>query len=332
MTKEQLFKTTLFFIGILTSILLLIPSGEAKESLSKQYKVYINQLVAHPALDATTKGIIDGLDELGLISGQNLDLQIELAQGNSGLSGQIASKFVSNSPDVVVGNATIAAQSFARAARMGKTKLIFTSVTDPLGAGLVKSLNEPNNNTSGVSNYVELEPQIKLFKEILPSLTALGFIYNPGEANSVAMIEKLKVICPKYGIKLILQTANKSADIPQSATNIIRKIDAIFISNDNTALSAMGSIIRIANKEKIPVFVSDTDIVGDGALAALGPNQYQVGIMTAKMIYRVLKGEDINKIAIEFPSKLELFINMKVAQRIGITIPKDIIDRADQKL
>lgn len=332
MSKEFLSRVIVFIIGLLVIIGLTANSGEAKQSDTKIYKVYINQLVKHPALDATTRGIIDGLEQLGLKRGKNLDLQVEFAQGNSSLSGQIATKFLSNEPDIVVGNATVAAQSFARSARNGKTKLIFTSVTDPLGAGLVRSLDEPGNNTSGVSNFVELEPQIKLFKEILPDMKKLGFIYNPGEANSIALIKKLQEICPNYGIELVLQTANKSADVPQSTASIASKVEAIFISNDNTALSAMGSIVRVANKEKIPVFVSDTDIVPEGAVAALGPNQYQVGIMTAKMIYKVLQGRDINQLPVEFPDTLELVINKKAADKIGLNITKEMLKRANRIL
>lgn len=287
-------------------------------------KVYINQLVEHPALDMTTKGIVDGLEKNGYKSGKNLDLKIESAQGNAALSTQIASKFVSQKADVVVGVATVSAQSFVKYAKENKTKLVFSTVTDPLKAGLVKTIKEPGNNTSGVSNFIDVKPQLELFKKIQPNLKKLGFLYNPSEANSIDLIKKLEVICPELGVELVLQSANKTSDVPQSAAKLASQVDAIFISNDNTALAALKTIINAANKVKIPVYVSDTDSVELGALAALGPNQYDVGLQTAEIIVRALNGEDVGSIPVEFPKKTELYLNDIAAKKIGITIPDRI--------
>lgn len=297
-------------------------------SASKKYKIYISQLVQHPALDATTRGIIDGLQDRGYVNGENLELQTAYAQGNVSLATQIAQTFVSSEPDVVVGVATIAAQSLYKYAKEGKTKLVFASVTDPIAAKLVKSLQNPEGNTSGVSNYVDLEPQLAMFKKLKPNLKKLGFIYNPGEMNSLSLIGMLQEICPKFDVELITMVATKSSEVQQSARNLAEKVDAIFVSNDNTALSALRTIINEAAKLNIPVFVSDTDIVDQGALAALGPNQYAVGLKTAEIIDRVLKGEDINNIPVAFPDKMELVINLNAAKRIGIKVPDEIIKSA----
>jgi putative ABC transport system substrate-binding protein len=287
-------------------------------------KIYINQFADHPALNATTKGIIDGLATLGYYRGKNLDLLIESAQASVSLSGQIANKFANNKPDIVVGVATISSQSLSKYARENKVKLIFTSVTDPIGASLVKDLKKPGNNTSGVSNFVELGPQLEMFKMLKPGLKKLGFLYNPGEFNSISLIKQLQELCPKYEIELVTMPANKTSEVSQSAIKLAGISDAIFISNDNTALSAIRMVVSAANRQKIPVFVSDTDIVGHGALAALGPNQYEVGLQTADLIGKVLKGEDINNVAVEFPKKTELYLNIEAAKVINLEIPDDL--------
>lgn len=294
----------------------------------KKYKVYILQFVKHPALDETTRGIIEGLRNRGYINGQNLELQIEFAQGQIGIAAQIAQKFVSTKPDVVVGISTLSAQSLYKYAKEGKTKLIFSSVTDPVAAQLVNTLNAPGNNSSGVSNYINIEPQIEMFKKIMPNMKKLGFIYNPGELNSLSLISILEETCPKYRIELILQTANKSSDIKQSITNLISKVDAIFISNDNTALSAIKTIINVATEFKKPVFVSDTDIVEQGAIAALGPSQYDVGDKSAQMIDSVLQGKDINNIPVIFPENARLYININTAKKININFTDEILNSA----
>lgn len=291
-------------------------------------KVFISQVVEHPALDITTKGVIDGLEKNGFKRGVNLEIRLESAQANSALAAQIASKFINQNPDIVVGVGTITAQSFIKSARENKLKLIFATVTDPIGASLVEDLDKPGENISGVSNYVDLEPQIRLFQKLQPGLKRLGILYNPGEVNSITIVKRLEGLCDNFGIELVRQTACKTADVAQGATKLASQVDAIFISNDNTALGALQSIIGAANKVKIPVYVSDTDAVKLGALAALGPNQYEVGLQAGIMIANLLKGVDLSQMKVEFPKKTDLYINEKVAAVLGIVIPEDLKSKA----
>ena len=114
----------------------------------------------------------------------------------------------------------------------------------------------------------------------------------------------------------------------QATAKLASSVDAIFISSDNTALAALQTVIKIANKVKIPVYVTDTDAVELGALAALGANQYQVGLQTGAMIARALNGEDLSSVPVEFPNKTELYINEKSADIIGIIIPDNIKSKA----
>ena len=316
------------FIGIIfISTIALFLQSNAKPD-SKMVKIYISQTVQHPAINATTKGVIDGLAEAGYIDGKNMELKLQSAQGNIALANQIAANFVSNEPDVVVGVATLAAQSFAKFTRSGKVKMIFTTVTDPIEANLANNHRAPENNNSGVSNYVDLAPQLAMFKQVKPSIKKLGFLYNPAELNSITLIKKLEKLCPKYDMELVTVSASKSADVAQSAIKLSSLVDAIFISNDNTALSAMSTIVKAANNSKIPVFVSDTDIVTDGAIAALGPNQYEIGKQTAKMIVRTLKGEDPNTMPVEFPAETELFLNKNAAKKLGIEFDYELLKKA----
>lgn len=276
-------------------------------------KVYISQIVEHPALDSTARGIQDSLKAEGF---DNLDLRLESAQANPALAAQIASKFVNQNPGVVVGIGTGSAQSFLPYVNKQQVALVFSSVTDPKSAGLTQ--------VAGVSNFVALEPQLALFKKLQPHLKRLGVLYNPGESNAVSIVQKLSALCPMLGITLIQQSANRTAEVAQAATKLAAQVDAILISNDNTALSALPSIIQAANKAKIPVYVSDTDAVAQGALAALGPDQYQVGLQTGRMVAKVLRGMPIAEVGIEYPEKTELYINPKTAKELNITIPKDL--------
>ena len=291
-------------------------------------KVYINQIVEHPALDMTAKGIRDGLKDRGFVEGENLDFVVESAQANVALAAQISTKFVAQNADVTVGIGTPSAQSLVKSAMDGKTKMVFSSITDPLSASLVKSLEGSNTNVTGMSNYVDVSPQLEMFKKVLPEMTKIGFIYNPGDANSITQLKDLEKAAPNFGLEVVTQSVNRTADVPQAATRLANQTDAIFIYGDNTALAALESIVTAASKEKKPVFVADTDAVEFGPLAALGPNQYQLGIDTAEMIARILNGEDINAIPVGFPDKMELVINMDTANKLGLTLPTEVIEEA----
>ncbi|WP_316354301.1 ABC transporter substrate-binding protein [Candidatus Trichorickettsia mobilis] len=323
--KKSLFITSIIAVFCWS---LNISAFAVNDDKPKKISVYINQTTDHPALDTTTKGIIAALANSGYKANDNLDLRIESAQGMATLSQQIANKFVGQAPTIVVGVGTVAAQSFIKYAKLGQIKMVFSTVTDPLGAGLVNDLQKPGGNISGVSNFVQLEPQLELFKKLLPSLKKLGILYNPGEANSVSIVQKLEKLCPKFDLILIKQTASKTADVAQSATKLAESSEAIFISNDNTALSAMQSIIKAANEATIPVFVSDTDAIGSGAVAALGPNQYQVGWQTGKMIVRIAQDSDNALPAVEFPESTELYLDLNAAKKLGINVSQDIIKQA----
>jgi putative ABC transport system substrate-binding protein len=292
------------------------------EVAPKVLKIRILQSIAHPALDSTVRGIADEAEALKQSHGLSLDIKSQIAQGSVSLAQQIADRFASDNPDVFVGVGTLASQAFIKHAKLGR-KLLFASVTDPETAGL----NAPN--IYGVSNFVALDPQLKLFQSIVPNLKRLGILYNPGEPNSVVIVSRLDEICKRFGVTLVRATAANSSEIAQSARELASKSDAIFISNDNTALAAMPTIIRsVGNK---PVFSSDVDNVDgkSGVLAALGPNQYEIGRQTVRMIFKIFKDTRLNQ-KIEYPSNTELYIDLDAANRLKLRIDSSLLKSAEK--
>ncbi|MDR1595848.1 MAG: ABC transporter substrate-binding protein [Puniceicoccales bacterium] len=292
--------------------------------------ILINKFVDHPALDETARGIVDALRDCGFTNGETADIRIESAQANSVLASQISTKFANQSPDIVICIGTVSAQSMIKYCNGGRTKMVFSSITDPLGAGLVEKLDKTDKNITGVSNFVPLEPQLELMKKIQPSIRKLGIIYNAGEVNSVTIVNKLQKISNQFRLTIVKQAVTKTSDVSQAAAKLATSVDAVFISNDNTALSCLANIVRICNGANIPVYVSDTDAVLLGALAALGPNQYSVGMQTGKIAAKILSGVDIAGLAVEFPSETELFVNMDAAKILKINIPADVISSASR--
>ena len=309
-------------------VLLACPVLATQTSKAQKVRICISQVVEHPALNATRQGIEEALEEAGYVKGDNLDLWIESAQASPALAQQIADKFLALEPDLVVGIGTVSAQSFAKAAKNRKVRLVFSSITDPLSANLVNGLNRPGRNTSGVSNFVPLGPQLELFQKIFPNLKKLGILYNPGEVNSQIIVKKLEALTTKYGMTLVKQIVAKTVDVPQATQRLLGQADAIFVSNDNTTLSAISNVIQLATREKKPVFVSDTDVVEQGALAALGPNQYQLGLQTGRMIVRLLRGKNIEDQKVEFPDTQETYLNLAAAAKIGLQFSPDLLAQA----
>ena len=303
-------------------------NGSMDAQADKTYKIFVSQVAEHSALDSTRMGIVAAMKKHSIAQGQNLDFRFESAQSSPVIAKQIATKFANDNPDLVIGLGTISAQSFIKLAEEQRVKLIFSSITNPLSAGLMKDSTHLKDNITGVSNFIELEPQLELFKKILPAMKKIGVLYNPGESNSVSIVKKLEQICPTLGLTLVTQTINKTSDVAQNVANLIMKTDAIFISNDNTALSALGNIVSLATKAKKPVFVSDTDAVEGGALAALGPDQYEIGLQTGEMIVRILQGQKFASQDLEFPNSTKLYVNISVAKNLGIEIPHDVLKHA----
>jgi putative tryptophan/tyrosine transport system substrate-binding protein len=288
--------------------------------------VAVTQIVEHPALDAARKGIKDELADEGYVDGHNLDFLFESAQGNPATAAQIAQKFVGDRPDVIVPISTPSAQAV-----VGATKdipVVFTAVTDPVGAKLVPNLEHPGGNVTGMSDLSPIGLHLDLIKEIMPDAKDLGVIYNPGEANSVTLIELLKKEAPARGLVIAEAVAPRSADVLAAAQSLIGQVDAIYVPTDNTVVTALEAIVKVGTDNQLPVFAGDTDSVPRGAIAALGFNYYDLGRQTGKMVARVLKGEKPGDLPVESVQTTQLFVNPGAAEAMGIKIPDAVIKRA----
>ncbi|EKF9172978.1 TPA: ABC transporter substrate-binding protein [Vibrio cholerae] len=294
--------------------------------MAKTAKVAVSQIVEHPALDATRQGLLDGLKAKGYEEGKNLEFDYKTAQGNPAIAVQIARQFVGENPDVLVGIATPTAQALVSATKT--IPIVFTAVTDPVGAKLVKQLEQPGKNVTGLSDLSPVEQHVELIKEILPNVKSIGVVYNPGEANAVSLMELLKLSAAKHGIKLVEATALKSADVQSATQAIAEKSDVIYALIDNTVASAIEGMIVAANQAKTPVFGAATSYVERGAIASLGFDYYQIGVQTADYVAAILEGKEPGSLDVQVAKGSDLVINKTVAEQLGITIPEAVLARA----
>ncbi|EGR4089818.1 TPA: ABC transporter substrate-binding protein [Vibrio cholerae] len=294
--------------------------------MAKTAKVAVSQIVEHPALDATRQGLLDGLKAKGYEEGKNLEFDYKTAQGNPAIAVQIARQFVGENPDVLVGIATPTAQALVSATKT--IPIVFTAVTDPVGAKLVKQLEQPGKNVTGLSDLSPVEQHVELIKEILPNVKSIGVVYNPGEANAVSLMELLKLSAAKHGIKLVEATALKSADVQSATQAIAEKSDVIYALIDNTVASAIEGMIVAANQAKTPVFGAATSYVERGAIASLGFDYYQIGVQTADYVAAILEGKEPGSLDVQVAKGSDLVINKTAAEQLGITISEAVLARA----
>lgn len=294
--------------------------------LANVAKVAVSQIVEHPALDAARQGLLDGLKAKGYEEGKNLEFDFKTAQGNPAIAVQIARQFVGENPDVLVGIATPTAQALVAATK--SIPVVFTAVTDPVGAKLVKKMEQPGKNVTGLSDLSPVEQHVELIKELMPNVKSIGVVYNPGEANAVSLMELLKVAAKKKGVQLVEATALKSADVQSATQAIAAKSDIIYALIDNTVASAIEGMIVAANQAKTPVFGAATSYVERGAVASLGFDYYQIGVQTADYVAAILEGADPGTLDVKVAKGSDLVINKTAADKLGMTIPQSVLDRA----
>lgn len=290
--------------------------------------VAITQIVEHPALDAVHQGVKDELAERGYKEGENLQVMHESAQGNSAIASQIARKFVGEQPDVIVAIATPSAQTVAAAAR--NIPVVFSAVTDPLAAKLIQSWEAPGANITGVSDMLPIEKHLDMLQRVMPDAKRIGTVYNPGEANAVALVELLEESLNKRGLELVKGAATKTSEVLGAARSLAGKVDAIYLTTDNTVISAAEAVISVGERAKIPVFAADTATVERGAVAALGFDYYKHGRQTGAMVARVLEGAETATTPVETMEELDLYVNPEAAERMGITLPEDFVQEAQK--
>ena len=181
---------------------------------------------------------------------------------------------------------------------------------------------------TGTSDQAPIAEQLDLIRELSPQAKTLGVIYNPGEVNSVSLVELLKKLAPEKGWQLIESAAPKSGDVLSAAWQLTGKADAIYIPLDNTVVSALEAVIRVGREAHIPVYSADTDSVQRGTVAALGFDYYDVGRQTGQLVVRVLRGEKPGEMAVERIKTLKLFLNPGAAAQMGVVIPEAVRQRA----
>ena len=292
---------------------------EQKPADNQKIKIGIVQPIEHPSLNEIREYIILGLEELGLKD--KVEITYKDGQGDSSNINTIISQFIGDKMDIIVPIATGAAQSAAAATK--DIPIVFAAVSYPVEAGLVEQLDKTEGNITGVSDAIGVDEILDLALKLTPNIKTFGFVYNSGEVNSVAAIEKAKEYCDAKGLKYAEATITNSGDLLQASQSLVSKVDAIFTPTDNTVASAMPVLSAEAIKAKIPVYVGADSMVADGGLATVGVDYKVLGRQVAAMIKRIIDGEKISDNPVEVLNQYTKIINTTTAKEIGVEISEE---------
>ncbi len=302
---------------LLTSLVTLHHLKDAKKE--NVFRIGISQYITHKSLDATRKGFIEELKKEGYVDGKNIQIDFQNAQGEQRNLKNI-SKQLAEESDLVFAIATPSAQSLSNTTQT--TPVVFSAVTDPLAAKLVKNLKEPGGNITGTSDQSEdaIATQVDLIKQVLPTAKTVGILYTQSEPNSVVQKDNAKKILEAKGYQVVEKTILDSNNVKAAADSIMSEADIVFVPTDNIISSTMETIKQVSLSHKVPVFGGSTEMVATGGLYNFGTDYKELGRQAARMAIRIMKGEKPGKIAVEAPEKLELHTNKEMAKELGIDI------------
>ncbi|WP_243385806.1 ABC transporter substrate-binding protein [Bacillus kexueae] len=313
---SMLFGAGLLLAGCGTSESGTTSSNDEEASGEKTYKVGVTQIVEHPSLDAAYEGFQKALEDEGL----QVEFDVQIAQGDQSNNQTIATNFVGDQVDLIFANSTPSALAAANATK--EIPIVFTSVTDPVGAELVADMNNPGGNVTGTTDtHPDAIPNTVQFIDQYVDGKKVGMIYNSGEQNSVAQIELVKKAMDGTDLEVVEASVSTSAEVKQAAESLIGKVDSIYIITDNTVVSALESVISVASEQDIPLFVGELDSVRRGGFAAYGFEYYDIGYEAGVMAAQILKGEKApSELPVQYPQNLKLLINEKAAEEMSVEI------------
>jgi len=318
-------KTALLGVCLLIVGLLVAPLAGAE-----MIRIGEHQIVAHPALDNDSRGFKAALEEEGFIEGKNVKFDRQNAQGDQSNCAIIARKFEDDRVDLIHAISTPNAQA---SVKISKTiPIVFSSVTAPVATGLVPQMGKTGTHVTGVSDRWPIELQCRMYQDLVPHAKRWGTIYNPGDVNVTFHIKEMKMAMEKMGVKLVEAHISSSSEVMQAAQSLMGRVDAIHITSDNTAVSAFESIVKVCNNNNIPLFAGDQDSCPRGAVAAYGPDYFQIGYTAGKQAARILKGENPGEVPAGLAMGYSLWVSLKHAKAQGLELPMTLIEKAADKL
>ena len=289
---------------------------------SKTYNVGVIQLVQHPALDAATEGFSAALKEK---LGENVEVNVQNASGDTATCATIANSFVSDNVDLIMANATPAMQASSTATN--SIPIVATSITDyGTALGIKDWKGTTGINVTGTSDLAPLDGQAEMLNELFPDAKEVGIIYCSGEDNSLFQANQITEYLKEYGYNVTAYTFSDSADVATVVQTACGESDVIYVPTDNVAASCAETINNVAVTAGVPIIAGEEGICKGCGIATLSISYYDIGYAAGLMAYEILvNGKDPASYEIQYATEFTKEYNPVIAEKLGITLPDDYV-------
>jgi putative ABC transport system substrate-binding protein len=269
------------------------------------------------------------LSELGYVEGKNIAIEERTAEGNADRLGGVARELVASRVDVIVTPGVTASRAARQATRT--IPIVMVHAGDPVGAGLIASLDRPGGNVTGTTNFSYAGKQVELMREVVPRAAKLAILLNPSNANASRYVTDAMEAGRKFNLSIVVAEASRVEDLP-NAFALIRDVrpDALLVMGEPFLYEHRAEVFAFTASARIPAGHDLPNMAREGALVAYGPLIPDHYVMAARYVDRVLKGAKPADLPVEQPARFELVVNLKTAKALGLTISQSIIVRADE--
>jgi len=311
-------------------VVLLLVAAVSVAGLGAPIRIGICKIVEHPALDANERGVIDALTAAGYVEGKDVEYFLASAQGDPNNAIPIAQDFQAKGVALVVAISTPMALAAVEVFQKTDVPVVFSAVTDPVAAGLVLDDDDPSQNgiVTGVSDLIDVAGDLALLKELSSAIGRVGMVYNPGEANSARLTAIAEAAAPGLGLSIVKAVADTSANVPAAAQSLVGRVDAFYVTTDNTVVSAIDAVVAAAEEGSVPFLMADPTSLRFGPVVATGFDYYKQGLLAGDIVLQILAGKKPNEIPVTYQTGAEIHLNLDAAARIDLAFPASLIDRA----
>jgi len=322
-------------ITLAIGILLFSDWNRRSDSRQSIPRIAILQHASQPVLDEGVHGMLLGLAEGGFKEGETVAIQRFYSKNATPTENAIAREVTDGRFDLILTASTLSLQAVAGANRAGQTNHVFGLVLDPFSAGVGISREDPLHHPKHLVGYGSMQPVAEAFrlaKQLLPSLTTVGVVWNPAESNSQASTRRAREAAPQFGIRLLEATVDNSSGVVEAAGSLIsRGVQALWVGGDVTVLVALDGVISAAKKGGIPVFTNIPPSAQRGAVFDFGANHEEIGRLTGELAANILHGADPAAIPVKnvVPEMFIVNPGAFAGLREPWRLPEDVRRRAD---
>lgn len=287
----------------------------------------VDQIAPATALDQVVTGIKAGLRDDGYVLGKTYNLQYKDADGSLSLTESIARGFVARHVSALVPISTPSTEAAEQAAKGSDVPVVFAAVSDPVASHILTTVSAPSHqNVTGTYNTTKapVTEQAKIIHEVMPKLTELGAIYDPGTAQSALSVNQLSTAAKKFGITVVRETVTTSGAVPAAASALVGKTQAMYMPEDTTVNSALGALLQIEHSDHLPLFTDDVDSIASGGVLTFSHSEFAIGLDAASLINKVLKGQKVGSLRPIESGPNGLYYNSKTLAFFGLKLPASL--------